>query len=149
MPAQAFDDVEISLAKVPEAVRLAAVKAVPGLKLGKAYMSKDAKNPIYELEGQDAKKQDYTVVLNSRAQVLEIDIAIALSAVPKAVLDALHADPKSKDVKFTDADKVTRGGKLISYRFEGKDAKGKDFTAYVKVPTWGGGMTVEFDEVEE
>jgi uncharacterized membrane protein YkoI len=136
------DDGKIELGKVPPAVRRAALKAVPGLKLTEAYMEDDEGETLYTLDGQLADDRDVEVEVTAKGEVLSVSIEIELRAVPKVVSTALRT--KLKGFKPTAVMQVSEKGQITSYAFEGKDADGEEID--VTVTADGSKVEVELDE---
>jgi hypothetical protein len=139
----AATETPVALSRVPATVVDAARKAAPGVKLSKALKTVEDGKVYYDLIGIDARGREVDVELTARAQVLGVGTEIPMNEVPPAILTALRA--KTKGMKFTDAETVTLGGRLISYRFEGETAGGDD----VEVTVSPDGRSVEVDVDDE
>ena len=73
--AQAAEDKEedVPLDKVPQVVKDAAAKAVPGIKLTEAEKEIKGSNVIYELEGKVGDKE-YELKITSTGKVLKVEL---------------------------------------------------------------------------
>jgi hypothetical protein len=139
MATPALEHDEIPLAKVPDAVRQAAAKAVPDARWSKAFKSTEDDETVYELAGEDAKGRQVEVELTPAGRVLETERGVPLANVPPLVLGVL----KSRGVKPERARAVSQEGKVVAYAFDGRNAKGQAVAA--RVSTDGKAVEVEVD----
>jgi hypothetical protein len=119
------------------------MKAAPGARLTSAFKENDEGQTTYELSGQDAQGRKVDIEVTARGVVLGVETEIPVSQVPRVVIDALRA--KARGMKFTSAEVVTRGGRIISYEFEGENAKGDEVEANVSPD----GRTVDIEVGDE
>jgi hypothetical protein len=139
--APAWADDSIALSKVPAPVKLAAQKAVPGIKIMEAMKGMEEGVVIYTIVGENAKGLDVEVEVTADGHVQAISVEMSLQDVPKVVMTALRT--KVKGFKPTDVMAVyDASNKLMEYSFEGKDAKGKD----IEVAVSADGSIVEVDD---
>ena len=117
------DDETIDLAKVPEAVKKAADKAVPNVKWTSASKENEDGQVVYELEGTDDEGRVVSVEVTAKGKVLEVEKQIDVAKIPKAVQNALKA--KLPRFQTSMAFQVFVEGELIAYEFEGKRPKDK------------------------
>ena len=107
--------------KVPEPVKMAFSKAYPNVK----DVDWEKENGNYEAEFELVDDQETSVVYDANGALLETEVEIAVSALPKAVQEAL----KGKKVK--EASKITNAKGVVTYEAEVKrkdlmfDAAGK------------------------
>jgi uncharacterized membrane protein YkoI len=141
--AQDVDETPILMNRVPAVVMEAAKAAAPGVRLTKATKTIEEGRTYFDLYGQDGKGREVDVELTARGTVLGVAVEITMSQVPKVVIAALRA--KARGMSFTDAEMITKNGRIISYRFEGETSDGDDVEATVSAD----GRTVEIDVDDE
>jgi hypothetical protein len=120
-------DKDVELSEVPEGVRKAADKAVPGVTWAYATKDKDEDEEIYDVGGVDEKERHIEVEITADGKVRKVQKDIDLKDVPKVVTSAL----KDKQPKFKPESvaELYFMEKLVAYQFdgkrEGKQPKGK------------------------
>jgi uncharacterized protein YxeA len=137
-PARAADD-EIDLAKVPDKVKKAADKAVPGAKWTSASKSVEDGEVTYELEGTDAKQRYVSVEVSAEGKVSEVQTEIHFKEVPEVVRSALKSRMAKANLPKLEASttyEVRQDGKVVRY----------DFEMVIGVYISANGKEVEFDD---
>lgn len=121
---------ELDPAKVPNSVKQAANRVVPGVKWTGADRSKEDEKVVYELDGLDGKGREVSVMVTDDGKVMEVDTEIDLKDVLPAVVGAITA--KVPKFKATSVSEVHRGDNLVRsddgervYTLEGKEGKGR------------------------
>jgi uncharacterized membrane protein YkoI len=112
-------EIEVALAQVPDAVKKAAQKAVPGIVPTEAEKQTRGRRVRYEVEGKVGKKE-YELVITAEGKVRQTGVEVPLAEVPDAVKKA--AQKAVPGIVLTEAEKQTRG-KRVSYELEGKAGK--------------------------
>lgn len=100
-------------AKVPKAVKNAFHKAYPSVK--DADWSKDGKN--YEVE-YDANKVDMSITYSATGKLIETEMEISASSLPRGVMDYVKKNYKEDEVK--EASKITTAKGIVTYEAEVK-----------------------------
>lgn len=142
LPARADEETAVALNRLPVALVRAAQQAAPGVRLAKAMKTVEGGRATYDLIGQDPQGREVDVELTPTGEVIGVGIEVPLNKVPRVVLAALKA--KGRGITFTDAEAVTRNGRLVAYRFEGETAKGDDAEATVSPD--GRSVEIEVDD---
>lgn len=131
----------IPVAKVPDVVRQAANKAVPGAKWTKALKSTEEDETLFELVGQDTKGRDVEVDVTPMGKVLEIETGMPMNEVPKSVLEVAAAN--AKGIKLEGARSVSQDGMLVAYTFRGKNSSAR--VVAIRVSKDGKAVAIEVE----
>lgn len=115
------DERKIDPAKVPEVVRQAIDKAVPGVKWAGATQEVQT---FFHLDGKDAKGRKVEASMAPDGAILELKTTLAVAEVPKVVTSAVAAQAP-KGFRVAEVLAVAPGGQLAGYLFTGKGADGK------------------------
>ena len=127
---------DITLSKVPAAVKKAADASVPGAKWESAFSQ-----VVYELEGVNAKGRAVVVEVTDEGEVNDVSTELPIKEIPEAVVSALKA--KKPKFKATTAFESKQNGKVVGYSIEGKRPRDKEDIGVFVSPD---GKTVEVDE---
>lgn len=118
-PAFAEDGTEISFEDVPPVVMEAAITTAPGVDFYRVSIEYENGVPIYEFEAKDYAGKHVEVDVFEDGSIEEIEMEVALSDVPEAVLKTLNAAAPGFEPTYIEFS-VRDNGRDYVYEFEGR-----------------------------
>ena len=127
---------DISMDKVPAAIKKAANHVVKDAKWDSAMKSKDDGQDFYELFGTHTKGMNASIEVSADAKVTSVELQIDLKDVPKTAMKSINSrmtafKPDTVLAMYAGDDIRDLSKAELTYQLNGTAAKGKDLTVEI------------------